>query len=167
MEVQSLNLVKVRKSYEKYHNTKALNILMARVINDIVVNGAKKDFKWQFFKNLTINFNYLKQYEEDTSKNLEELLYQLVLNEAEPQEKIKNMALRKCKWNYLVDLVSKGYIALEDYEKQLILSLPKVSYEALFNVPNLNINRIKRIVYDALNEENFCIGYYYLLVLFL
>ncbi len=167
MEVQEFNLGKIRKFYEKENNIKGLNCLVARVIDNLINKGIDANFDFAFFKNLEINPYLLKEYEDNPSKNFEELLYNLVIYGAKDQEQIRNMALRKCKWPYLIKLVNNGFIALEDYEKQLIASLPYCSYDAIFKVNGLNVAKIKRIIADALYEENISFGYYMLMALFI
>ena len=100
MEVQNLNLRKIRKFYEKENNIKGLNCLVARVIDSLINKGIEDNFDFSFFKNLEINPQVLKYYMDNSSKNFEELLYNLIIYNAKPQEQIIDMALRKCKWPY-------------------------------------------------------------------
>lgn len=168
MEVKNFDLKKVRKAYEKYQKYDVLENLVYRVIDDLITNGSTPNFKWDFFKKMKINFAYLQYYEDDKSINLEELLYEFVKNEVEPKDKIINLALRKCKWHYLVELVNKGLIPIEYYEKQIMISLPNCTMESLFNVDELNLNKVKRYLYDEIKEKEFLsFGFYHLFVLFI
>ncbi len=161
MEVQKLNLIQIRECLEKYETKKELNNFIENVIDDIVLNGLSKNFDFSLFKNLKIDMNLLNKHLNNNSRNLEILLYNLVLYDVEPRAKIKALALRKCKWNELINLCNMEKITLEEYEEVLLNSLPYANYEAIFLL-DVNVNKVKRRVYEEILDDNFNYGYYLL-----
>ncbi len=162
MEVQKLDILKIKEYLIRKKNKKLLNSLVDRVISDIVTKPLEPDFPFTFFQGLKININSLNRFKNNSGEGLEKLLYNLVIYEVEPQDKIINLALQKCHWRYLISLVNDGYIAVEDYEKQLLASLPYCGYQAIFKVNGLNINLVKRKISEVLADAEFDFGYYLL-----